>query len=178
MFTNLMRSWLQQIRRSQFIGKSRRRRQRPSYGRSETLESRTVLVAAIGTIGSTALVSTADNSAATARDLGTLAATPTTVSDFVGSADTQDYSRFTIARTSDFTLRLSGLTSDADVQLQNAQGQSVASSMRGGNLSEEISRSLDAGTYYVRVPDQEGHGGSIEFLSPSNALVGDRKSVV
>lgn len=156
MFTNLMRGWLQQIQRSQLVGKPRRRRQRPSFGGMESLESRTVPVAAIGSVGTATLLANADDSAATARDLGTLTATPITVSDFVGSVDPQDFTRFTITRSSDFRLSLSSMTADADVRLQNAQGQFVASSTRGGAQTEELNCQLSAGTYFVRVYQYSG----------------------
>lgn len=155
MLTHKLRPWLSRIR-SQLLGKPARRRGSGVWGGSESLESRTVLTALVGTMGATSLA-TSDNSIATARDLGALSATPTVVSDAVSSADTQDFTRFTIARTSDFRLRLSGMTADSDVTLLNGQGQYVASSTRGSNLSEDISRSLAAGTYFVRVYQYSGN---------------------
>lgn len=154
MLTLPFRPWLSRIR-SQLLAKPARRQRTSAWGSSEQLESRTVLSAVVGTMSTTTL-GTSDNTRATARDLGTLSATPTTVNDFVGTADTQDFTRFTIARTSDFRLRLSGMTSDADVTLFDGQGRYVANSARGSNLPEDINRSLTAGTYFVRVYQYSG----------------------
>lgn len=149
MLTNHLRHWISRVR-SQLLGKPVRRRRLSAWGYSERLEARTVLSAVVGTVSTTSL-GTSDNTRATARDLGALSTTPTVVSDFVGHADTQDFTRFTLTRASDFRLRLSGLTADADVTLLDEQGRYVAGSTRGSNLPEDISCSLAAGTYFVRV---------------------------
>jgi hypothetical protein len=92
-----------------------------------------------------------DNSIGTARNIGSLT-TAQTFQDFVGSNDTNDYYRFSITQNaSPFTLTLNGLSADADVQLLNGGGGVITSSARGGTASESINRTLNAGTYYVRV---------------------------
>jgi len=78
-------------------------------------------------------------------------------SDFVGSSDTNDYYRFTLNSASSFSLLLSGLNADADVQLLNSSGSVITSSTAGGAASERISRSLTAGMYYVRVYQFSGN---------------------
>nr|NCQ97168.1 peptidase S8 [Microcystis aeruginosa W11-03] len=93
---------------------------------------------------------TLDNTLATARSI-TIGATPTTYSDFVGSTDTNDYYRFSLGTTSDFSLNLTGLSADADVSLLNSSGSVITSSTNGSTSSESITRQLSAGTYYVRV---------------------------
>ena len=94
----------------------------------------------------------AGNTPATARDLGTLSSITRTVQDFVGTTDTNDYYRFNLSATSNFSLALNGLTSDADVQLLNSTGSVVIQgSYLEGSLSESITRTLSAGTYYIRV---------------------------
>ncbi len=97
-----------------------------------------------------------DNSLAAARNLGTLSSTPTAVRDFVGGSDTQDFYRITLTQARTLSLRLSGLISDADVQLLDSQGRVVASSTRGGTSAEDITRSLAAGTYFIRVYQYRG----------------------
>ncbi|MEY2977032.1 MAG: hypothetical protein RLZZ435_1171, partial [Cyanobacteriota bacterium] len=92
----------------------------------------------------------AGNSTSSARDIGTLTGTRS-FSDFVGSADTNDYYRFYVDSTSNFSLSLTGLSADADVQLLNSSGGAIVSSANGGSSSESISRQLSAGTYYARV---------------------------
>lgn len=119
-----------------------------------------------------------DNTAATARELGTLSSTPTTVSDFVGNSDTQDYSRFTIARASDVTLRLNGLSSNANVHLLDSLGRIVTTSQRMGSQSEEILWALDAGAYYARVYQYSGdtnYNLTLSAVMNDNSTAGARE---
>lgn len=60
---------------------------------------------------------TAPNTIPTARDLGLISGTLPAISEYVGSADTIDYYRFTLDTQSDLELELSSLTGDADVRL-------------------------------------------------------------
>ncbi|NQU22474.1 MAG: pre-peptidase C-terminal domain-containing protein [Candidatus Nealsonbacteria bacterium] len=90
------------------------------------------------------------NTLATARNLGVLTSNRT-FSDFIGRPDTDDYYRFALNRASEFSLALSGLSADADVQVVDADGQVVVGSTRGGSDAEAINRTLDAGNYFVRV---------------------------
>ena len=69
----------------------------------------------------------------------------------MGSADTNDYYRFSVANTSNFSLSLTGLSADAEVALLDGNGGTIVSSTRSGTSSESISRQLNAGTYYARV---------------------------
>jgi subtilisin family serine protease len=91
-----------------------------------------------------------DNFLSTARAI-TVGSTTTTYQDWVGSSDTNDYYRFTLANTSNFNLSLTGMTADADVRLLNSAGSTITSSTSGGSTAESISRQLGAGTYYVQV---------------------------
>lgn len=92
----------------------------------------------------------AGNSLAAARDLGTVSGTRT-YTDFVGTRDVNDYYSFRLDGRTDFRLQVSELTSDADVELLNGSGAVIASSTRFGNNGEEIRRTLEAGSYYIRV---------------------------
>ena len=92
----------------------------------------------------------AGNSTVAARNIGTLSGTQN-FSDFVGSADTNDYYRFSVANTSNFSLGLTGLSADADVALLDGNGVTIVSSTNSGSTSESITRQLSVGTYYVRV---------------------------
>ncbi|MGI8502613.1 MAG: pre-peptidase C-terminal domain-containing protein, partial [Hassallia sp.] len=76
--------------------------------------------------------------------------------DWVGRADNDDYYSFNLSTTSDFNLTLNGLTADADVQLQNVNGDIIAKSLNVGIKNESITRTLDTGTYYVRVYSYNG----------------------
>jgi trimeric autotransporter adhesin len=98
----------------------------------------------------------AGNTLATARNLGALTATPRTLRDFVGAADLNDYYRFSLAGTSNFSLNLRNLSADADVQILNAAGTIIASSLNGGSTAESLDRLLAAGNYYIRVYRDSG----------------------
>ena len=97
----------------------------------------------------------AGNTLSTARNI-TLGAATTTFQDWVGSADTNDYYRFTLSNTSNFNLSLNGLSADADVQLLNSSGNFIQDSANSGSSTESLSRQLNAGTYFIRVYQYSG----------------------
>ena len=76
-------------------------------------------------------VDNAGNTLATARAVGALTATQS-FSDWVGSADTNDYYSFNVGTQSNFSLSLTGLSANADVQLLNSSGGVISSSTAGG----------------------------------------------
>ncbi|WP_432810111.1 S8 family serine peptidase [Pantanalinema sp. GBBB05] len=92
----------------------------------------------------------AGNTLTTALDIGVLS-TQQTFNDFVGAADPNDYYQFTLDTTAIFDLDVTGLSSDADVQLLSSDGALIASSIAAGINPESITRTLTAGTYYIRV---------------------------
>ncbi|MCM2374656.1 pre-peptidase C-terminal domain-containing protein [Aporhodopirellula aestuarii] len=98
----------------------------------------------------------AGNSLAAARNIGTLRGA-VTLNDFVStSGDRDDYVRFTLAQTSDVAITMTGMTNDADMQLLNGSGTTIASSGNWGSNNESMSRQLAAGTYFVRVTAYQG----------------------
>jgi subtilisin family serine protease len=115
-------------------------------------------------------VDLAGNTLATARDI-TIGATPTTYSDFVDSTDSNDYYRFSLGTTSNFSLNLTGLSDDADVSLLDSNGSVITSSTNGSNTSESITRQLSAGTYFVRVYPYSGSTNYNLTLSATTAPV-------
>ena len=101
----------------------------------------------------------AGNTLSAARDVGTLGSSNTTYTDWLGSADTNDFYRFSITNTSDLSLLLNGLSADADLQLirdANSNGvidtgEVLQTSARSGTAADTINfNNLAAGTYYVR----------------------------
>jgi hypothetical protein len=93
----------------------------------------------------------AGNSTAAARNLGTLLGRQS-VSDFVGSIDTQDFYRINLAAPGSLNVLLNGLGADADLQVLNSAGTIIASSANGGTTPDSVNlTSLAAGTYFVRV---------------------------
>ncbi|NEZ65410.1 peptidase S8 [Leptolyngbyaceae cyanobacterium CCMR0082] len=93
----------------------------------------------------------AGNTFRTARNIGTLGSSSRSFQDFIGNGDANDFYRFSLSQNSNFSLELTGLSADADVQLFNSLGQLVGQSWAPGSSSESINRSLAAGTYYIRV---------------------------
>ena len=90
---------------------------------------------------------------ATAYNVGALSggtAGTQTFYEFVGSADLNDYYKFTVAGGGTLSLSMTELRNNADLGLYDSNGVLLASSTRTGTLSESISRTLTAGTYYVR----------------------------
>ena len=107
-------------------------------------------------VGLPSSVDLAGNTLATARAI-TVGSSTTSYTDWVGSTDTNDYYRFTLANSGNFNLGLTGMTADADVLLLNSSGSLIASSTNGGTVSESITRQLSAGTYYIRVYPYSGN---------------------
>jgi hypothetical protein len=99
-------------------------------------------------------VDNAGNTLATARAVGTLTATQS-FSDWVGSADIDDYYSFNVTTLSNVNLNLTGLSADVDLYLLNSSGTVISSSIYG-TTSESITSQLSAGTYYARVNRYSG----------------------
>jgi len=99
------------------------------------------------------------NTVGTASDIGTLSSNTSTFKNFVGSADSSEYYRFSLAGTSNFNLSLNGLTDSANAQLiydNNGNGQvnydvTLASAYGSSYSPGSISKTLGAGTYYIHV---------------------------
>ncbi|MEY2985219.1 MAG: hypothetical protein RLZZ568_1836 [Cyanobacteriota bacterium] len=92
----------------------------------------------------------AGNNLANARVI-TVGASTRFFNDAVGYADSNDYYRFTLDDPSLFELNLTGLTSDADVELLDSNGNFIDSSTLSSSQSETLERSLDSGTYYINI---------------------------
>ncbi len=92
----------------------------------------------------------AGNSLAAARAI-TINATTTSYQDFVGTVDTSDYYRFILTDTRNFSLSLTGMSADADVELLNGIGSLITFSDNAGTTSEAIQQQLGIGVYYIRV---------------------------
>jgi uncharacterized delta-60 repeat protein len=91
-----------------------------------------------------------DNTLGTARDIGNLTGS-VLYNDSVGVSDSADFYKFTLDAPATFRLTMDGMSTDADVQLLDANGQVIIGSYAGSSSSELIDRALDAGQYYVRV---------------------------
>jgi hypothetical protein len=85
-----------------------------------------------------------------ARSYGEVSA-PRSYNDFVGNTDPRDFYRFTLAALSDVSLRLSGMTANADMRLLNSRGGVIASAIATGITVDTLGGRLATGTYYVVV---------------------------
>jgi hypothetical protein len=94
----------------------------------------------------------AGNSSAAARNLGTFkAGTVKAVADNVGPSDRNDYYKFAITSTLTIAAKLSNLTDNVDLMLLNSSGTRLAYSKHTGTSVERFTKTLKAGTYYIRV---------------------------
>ena len=97
-------------------------------------------------VSGTAIPDNGPDTQATALDLGAISQTPTTLSDWVGGIDTQDWAKFTLTEDTSINLQLGGITSGsgASLLLYDANNSSI-------NFGTTIQQNLAAGTYYVLV---------------------------
>ncbi len=92
----------------------------------------------------------AGNTTSTARQIGTLT-NSATFFDYVDYLDTNDYYQFNLSNVTNFNLSLNGLGGNADVQLLDGSSNLIQSSTNISTTAESITRTLNAGTYYIRV---------------------------
>jgi subtilisin family serine protease len=119
-----------------------------------------------GTISASALnFSDPGNSLLTARNVVGVQNGSISLTEFVGTGDIDDFYRFDINTNSNFSLRLDGLTADADVRLIQDRnrngvfdlGERIGSSLESGTIPDVINLSnLAPGTYYVEVSSYLG----------------------
>lgn len=93
----------------------------------------------------------AGSTTATARSVGSLSSTEKVLKDFVGNSDQNDYYKFTTSSSGVVTLKLDGLTKDADLQLLDSGGNILVISNISGTSPEYVFRNAAAGTFYARV---------------------------
>jgi Ca2+-binding RTX toxin-like protein len=79
-----------------------------------------------------------------------------TVSDAVSSTNIDDYYKFSLGASNNFSLSLGGINADVKVELLDSRGNIIASSNNPGTASESINRFLEHGTYFVRVSSPNG----------------------
>ena len=71
--------------------------------------------------------------------------------DYVSRNDRLDYYRFELTDARRFSLTMTDLKADVDVELLNSSGKAIANSIEGGTTAEKINKQLDPGVYYVKV---------------------------
>jgi hypothetical protein len=109
----------------------------------------------------------------TAQDLGILE-NAQILQDELNNANPDDFYRFEITTTVDIDLVLYGLSSDADLELiQDLNGNGaveydevLAGSYAGGSQTEQISRMLEPGVYYLNVTQYSGETAYNLLIDP------------
>ena len=71
--------------------------------------------------------------------------------DTVDGSNATDYHRFTVSTTRAMRFELRGLSANADLRLETGSGGWLGSSHQSGTTVDAIVRTLEAGTYYIRV---------------------------
>ncbi|MGK7921220.1 MAG: lectin like domain-containing protein [Trichodesmium sp.] len=71
--------------------------------------------------------------------------------EFVGKSDKKDFYKFRVKEKTDVDIELRGLSGNADLYLLNNKGKVIEKSVKGGKKVEDIERTLNPGSYYVRV---------------------------
>ena len=99
--------------------------------------------------------------AADLGDITALAGPQFPAASLDGSSDSVDYWRFTLSEARGVGLGLRRQDANADLFLEDAEGNVLYSSTEEGTANEWISQTLLAGTYFVRVEAQEE--GANEF---------------
>ncbi len=112
----------------------------------------------------------AGNTLATARNINTLTSTPSQFTDYVNSIDTNDYYRFDLTSSALIDLTVTPETADANVQLLNSSGGSIVTSTEIGTNPDVIRRSLNAGTYYIRVYPISGAATNYDLSVSATAI--------
>ena len=83
--------------------------------------------------------------------------------------DRFDFFKFSLKRSSNVNLQLSGLKGNADLFLLNKAGKAIAQSRQGGNSPELLTRTLAKGTYYVQVLNRSKGGTKYKLTSSATA---------
>lgn len=97
-----------------------------------------------------------------------IASTNTTI-DFVGLGDSDDFYRFVISTSTNFSAALTRLTANADLQVLNSNGGVIQAANAAGNTSEAIALTLNPGTYYLRVYPGSANQSTNYLLSTAAA---------
>lgn len=108
-----------------------------------------------------------DNSLAKAQSLGALDGNSVSKRDSLNKRDRVDSFTFTLNRSSNIKLKLSGLKANADLTLLDGTGKTIVRSAKSGNKAEKVQRQLAAGTYFVQV---KGKGGSTKYQLKGSAV--------
>jgi hypothetical protein len=115
------------------------------------------------------------------------------VNEWLGFGDKDDYYKFELQTGTAVTLDLTGITSNVNLYLYDSKNKQLAASAKAGNTDESISRTLTAGTYYVKATlagkDNTDYSlnfnidpsafktGSLKLFSAASSLTGSSNAV-
>jgi hypothetical protein len=112
-------------------------------------------------------VDSAGNSLSTANTLK-ITSINSKLTEWVGTSDPNDYYTFNLSGRSSFNLALNDLSANADVQLLDKNGAVVTGSYSSSRNPESISRTLETGSYYIRVNRVGGANTSYKLSVSGN----------
>ena len=72
------------------------------------------------------------------------------VSEWLGFGDKDDYYKFELQTGTTVTLNLTDMTSNVNLYLYDSKSKQLAASAKAGNAADSITKTLAAGTYYVK----------------------------
>jgi serine protease len=110
------------------------------------------------------------NTLATAHDLGNINYRTCFANDVITSSDRRDLYRFELTDSSEVSLELTNLTSDLELALYDIQGNLIRHSINSGSNPEQITRSLNAGVYYIEVSPYGSSNSSYTLNYRGNTL--------
>ncbi|MCY7273460.1 MAG: right-handed parallel beta-helix repeat-containing protein, partial [Phormidesmis sp. CAN_BIN44] len=134
----------------------------------------TPLTQSIQRVAAASAAPLADNTLATANDLGALTS-KISLTDFVGNSDPVDYFKFSLGSADGVSVFLNGLSAGYTLDLINSAGTVLQSSTNSGTIANanssttggSITSLLNAGTYYVKVTPAAIVGNSAYALPGS-----------
>jgi hypothetical protein len=115
----------------------------------------------------------AGNTTATSKLVGVVNSTEKVVKEFVGNSDKDDYFKFNTTSNGMITLKLDGLSGDADLQLLDSSGTLLKSSTLSGTQSETIFHGSAGATYFAHVYNYLSNTTNYSLHLKNAALPGD-----
>ena len=101
--------------------------------------------------------------------LGDVTGSSVVQEEWIGAGDFADYYSFSVSESSTVTVTMDGMSSDADISLEDDFGSVLASSAEGGTNSEYMEVLLEPGEYYIAVVPFSGNTNYVIEVSAEPA---------
>jgi hypothetical protein len=95
-----------------------------------------------------------------------------TTAEWLGFGDKEDYYKFELGSGAEVALKLTGLSSDVNLYLYDSSKRQIAASAKIGKVNETITKTLKAGTYYVKamLAGKDNTDYNLAFISAATAI--------